>query len=178
MRGFNTRELTFAAVLAAVYAALTCTLPIPQFTGVQVRLAEALTVLPYFFPAATPGLVIGCFIANLFSPYPLDILCGTAATLLACWMTQRVSQPWLAPLPPVVCNALIVGAEIAWFEGGFTAAFWPAFAGNALTVGFGELLACYVLGSVLLVALPKIPFFRAQIPAERRKRLGLSHGAV
>ena len=174
-----TRRIALAGLIAAVYTAATLILPIPQYLGVQFRVAEAMTVLPFLFPEAVPGLAVGCFLANLLgSPIMLDWIFGTLATLLAALWSRRMPNVWLAALPPVVCNALIVGAEIAWFEGGFTAAFWPAFAGNALTVGFGELLACYVLGSVLLVALPKIPFFRAQIPAERRKRLGLSHGAV
>lgn len=171
MHRFTTRDLTFAAVLAAVYATLTVALPIPQFGPVQCRLAEALTVLPFFFPGATPGLVVGCFIANLFSPYPLDILCGTAATLLACLMTQRMPNRWLAPLPPVLCNAAIVGAEIAWFETGFTAAFPAAYGFNALTVGLGELIACYVLGSVLISVLPRITALRAMIPEQRLARL-------
>ena len=68
MSKFTTRDLTLAAILAAVYAALTVTLPIPQYAGIQCRLSEALTVLPFFFPAATQGLVVGCFIANLCSP--------------------------------------------------------------------------------------------------------------
>ena len=151
-------------------AALTVLLPVPQFGPVQCRLAEALTVLPFFFPAATPGLVVGCFIANLFSPYPLDILCGTLATLLACLLTQRMPSRWLAPLPPVLCNALIVGAEIAWFETGFTAAFPAAYAFNALTVGAGELAACYILGSVLINALPQAAPLRALISEERLAR--------
>ena len=170
MRRFTTKDLTLAAVLAAVYAALTVLLPVPQFGPVQCRLAEALTVLPFFFPAATPGLVVGCFIANLFSPYPLDILCGTLATLLACLLTRRMPNRWLAPLPPVLCNALIVGAEIAWFETGFTAAFPAAYAFNALTVGAGELAACYILGSVLINALPQAAPLRALISEERRAR--------
>ena len=172
MSKMSNRDLTLAAVLAAVYAVLTVALPIPQYSGIQIRLAEAMTVLPFFFPAATPGLFIGCVIANLFSPYPLDVVCGSAATLLACLWTQRMPNRWLAPLPPVLCNAVIVGAEIAWFEGGFTAAFWPAFAFNAFTVGLGELLACYVLGSLLLTALPHVPFFRELIPGERLDRAG------
>lgn len=170
MRRFTTKDLTLAAVLAAVYAALTVLLPVPQFGPVQCRLAEALTVLPFFFPAATPGLVVGCFIANLFSPYPLDILCGTLATLLACLLTRRMPSRWLAPLPPVLCNALIVGAEIAWFETGFTAAFPAAYAFNALTVGAGELAACYILGSVLINALPQAAPLRALISEERLAR--------
>ena len=170
MSKFTTRDLTFAAILAAVYAVLTVTLPIPQYAGIQCRLSEALTVLPFFFPAAAPGLVVGCFIANLFSPYSLDVVFGTAATLLACLLTQRMPSRWLAPLPPVLCNAVIVGAECAWYQTGFTAAFWPAYAFNAFTVGVGELLACYILGSLLIRVLPQISFFRALIPQERLAR--------
>lgn len=171
MSKFTTRDLTLAAILAAVYAALTVTLPIPQYAGIQCRLSEALTVLPFFFPAATPGLVVGCFIANLFSPYSLDMVFGTAATLLACLITQRMPNKWLAPLPPVLCNAVIVGAEVAWYQTGFTAAFWPAYAFNAFTVGVGELLACYILGSLIIRVLPRISFFRTLIPRERLSRV-------
>lgn len=80
MRKFSVQDLTLAALLAAVYATLTLVLPIPAFTGIQIRMSEALTVLPFLFPAATPGLFVGCIVANLFSPYPLDIVCGSAAT--------------------------------------------------------------------------------------------------
>lgn len=158
---FSTRQITFSALLAATYALLTVSLPIPQFGGVQLRFAEALTVLPFLLPAATPGLVVGCFIANLFSPFPLDILFGTAATLLACLTTARMPSRFLAPLPPVVFNALIVGFECAWAQVGLTAAFWPAFALNAATVGLGELCACYMLGLPLLSALARLPQVRA-----------------
>ena len=171
MRKFTTRDLTLAAIIAAVYAVLTVALPIPQFGPVQCRLAEAMTILPFFFPGATPALVVGCFIANLFSPYPLDVLCGTLATLLACLLTQRMPNRWLAPLPPVLCNAVIVGAEVAWFETGFTAAFPAAYALNAFTVGLGELAACYVLGSLLISVLPRITPLRALIPEKRLARL-------
>lgn len=166
-----TRELTFAAVLAALYAALTLVLPVPQFGGVQIRFAEALTVLPFLFPAATPGLVVGCAVANLFSPFFLDVIFGSLATLLACLWTQRVKHAWMAPLPPVICNAVIVGAEIAFAEAGLGPAFWPAYAMNAFTVGLGELVACVLLGGMVLRTLPRIPFFREQIPADRLKQL-------
>ena len=165
MRKFTTRDLTLAAVLAAVYAALTITLPVPQYGAVQIRFAEALTVLPFLFPAATPGLFVGCIIANLFSPFVLDVVFGSMATLLACLWTSRMTSRWLAPLPPVLCNAVIVGAEIAWAETGITPAFWTAFGFNAVTVGLGELIACYALGSLLLSAMPQVPYFRGMIPA-------------
>lgn len=171
MHRLSTKQLTFTALLAAVYALLTVTLPIPQFIGVQIRFAEALTVLPFLFPAAAPGLVVGCFIANLFSPFPLDMVFGTLATLLACLLTARMPSRWLAPLPPVLCNALIVGFEIAWSTVGFTPAFWPAFALNMLTVGLGELCACYLLGLPLLSALLRLPQVRALVPAQRLEKL-------
>ena len=167
MRKFTVRDLTLAALIAAVYAALTLGLPLPPYAGIQLRVAEAMTVLPFLFPAATPGLFVGCFIVNLFSPYPLDLVFGTLATLLACLMTQHVPNRWLAPLPPVLCNAVIVGAEIAWYEAGFGPGFWPAYAYNAFTVGVGELIACVILGELLLTALPKVPALRPFIPERR-----------
>lgn len=171
MKRMTIRELTFAAILAAVYAALTLFLPVPQYDYVQVRVAEALTVLPFFFPAATPGLFVGCIIANLFSPFVLDIVFGSLATLLACLWTQRLKNRWLAPLPPVVCNAIIVGGEIAFTQVGLGPAFWGVFALNAVTVGLGELLACYVFGSVLLSALYRTDACRAMIAPERLERI-------
>ena len=167
MHRFTIRDLTLAALLAAVYAVLTVALPIPQYSGVQLRVAEAMTVLPFLFPAATPGLFVGCIIANLFSPYPLDILCGSLATLLACLLTQRMPNRWLAALPPVLCNAVIVGAEIAWFETGFGPGFLPAYAFNAFTVGLGELIACFLLGELLLAVLPKAPVLRPYMQQSR-----------
>ncbi len=167
MRKFTTRDITLAALIAAVYAVLTLGLPLPPYAGIQLRVAEAMTVLPFLFPAATPGLVVGCFIVNLFSPFPLDLVFGTLATLLACLLTQLMPSRWLAPLPPVLCNAVIVGAEIAWYEVGFGPGFPAVYAYNAFTVGIGELIACVVLGELLLFALPKVPALRPHIARER-----------
>ena len=100
------------------------------------------------------------------------------ATLLACLWTSRMTSRWLAPLPPVLCNAVIVGAEIAWAEAGITPAFWTAFGFNAVTVGLGELIACYALGSLLLSAMPQVPYFRGMIPAERLERLSSVRGGA
>ena len=121
---FSTRRLATAGIIAGIYAALTLFLPIPQYGGVQLRVAEAMTVLPFLFPEAIPGLAVGCFLANLLgSPYVLDWVFGTLATL----------------------------------DG---AAFWPAYALNAFTVGLGEAIACYVLGTLLLRALERTPALR------------------
>lgn len=152
----SARGLALAGLVAAIYAAATLILPIPQYLGVQFRAAEALTLLPFLFPEAIPGLAVGCFLANLLgSPIMLDWIFGTLATLLAALWTRRMPNLYLAALPPVVCNAVIVGAEIAWFTVRDGGAFWPAYALNALTVGLGELAACYLLGVPLAKMLGK-----------------------
>ena len=161
MSKFSVRDLTLAAMLAAVYAVLTMALPIPQYGGVQIRFAEALTVLPFLFPAATPGLFVGCLIANLLSPYGLlDVVAGSAATLIACLWTQSLRNRWLAPLPPVVCNAVIVGALLGYVGAQEGGVFWTLFALNAFTVGLGEALVTYILGLPLLRWIEKAPALR------------------
>lgn len=163
------RNLALASIVAALYAVLTLVLYAPSYGPIQLRFSEALTVLPYLFPSTAPGLFVGCFIANLASPYgPIDLVFGSLATLLSAVWTSRVKNRWLAPLPPVICNAVIIGATLSFSEVGFSGSFWMVFAYNAITVGFGELLACYVLGSILISVLPKIPLFYSMIPEDRR----------
>lgn len=173
MRNNTTRRICIGGIIAAVYAVLTLSLPYLSYGPIQIRFSEALTILPFFFPEAIPSLAIGCFIANLLgSPYVLDWVFGTLATLLAALWTSQMKNRWLAPLPPVICNVVIVGAEIAWFETGFSSGFAVAWIYNGLTVGVGELIACYILGMLLLYFLPRIPYFRAIVPLSRQQRLG------
>lgn len=155
-QGISTRQIAKAGLIAALYAVLTIFMPVPQYGGIQFRVAEAMTVLPFLFPEAIPGLTVGCFIANVFSPFLLDCVVGTSATLLAALWTSRVKRPLWAPMPPVVCNAVIVGAEIAWFAAQDGENFVRAWLFNGFTVGFGELLACYVLGLLLLRTLRRL----------------------
>ncbi len=171
MRKFSIQDLARGAMVAAVYTVLTVFLPIPQYGEVQFRIAECMTLLPFLFPWATPGLIVGCFLANLLgSPYVLDWVFGTLATALACVLTQRAPNRWLAVLPPVVCNAVIVGAEIAYSTaGGFGGSFATLVGPMALSVGLGELAVCVLLGLPLLAVLPRIKFFQGLIPAERQK---------
>ena len=150
---FTTQQMAAAGIIAAIYAALTLLLPIPQYGGIQFRVAEAMTVLPFLFPEAIPGLTVGCFLANLLgSPIPLDWIVGTAATLLAALWTSKLHHRALAPLPPVICNMVLVGA---------------AFAFNSLTVGIGEAAACFILGSLLLRVLPRVPALKGRIASSR-----------
>ena len=156
MRKITTRELTIAAVTGGLYVVLSYFANIfgLTFGPVQCRFSEALTVLPFLCPTAAWGLFAGCILSNLLSPYGLpDLIFGSLATLLAGLLTARCRNKWLAPLPPVICNGLIVGALLAWYETGFTAAFPAVFAFNAVSVGGAELLVCYVLGLPLLEVL-------------------------
>ncbi len=152
------RDITFAALIGALYVTMCYFGNIFGLTfGIfQFRFAEALTVLPFLCPTAAWGLFAGCVLANLLSPYGLpDLIFGSLATLTAGLLTARCGNRWLAPLPPVICNGLVVGALLAWSETGFTAAFPGAFAFNALSVGGAELLVCYILGMPLLELLAR-----------------------
>jgi len=158
---FTARQLALAGIIAGIYAGLTLVLPIPQYHGVQLRVAEAMTLLPFLFPEAVLGLTVGCFLSNLLgSPFMLDWIFGTLATFLAALWTRKMPNKWLAILPPVICNAVIVGAEIAYFAVLDGSAFWSAYGLNALTVGLGELIACYALGIPLINWISKMPGLR------------------
>lgn len=148
----RTRALVLAAMIAALYTALTLLSALwgLAYGPVQFRVSEALTILPVFTASAVPGLTVGCFLANLFSGYSTDMIVGTLATLIAAAGTRLLSHirwhglPILAPLPPVLVNAVFVGAEIVILSpGGFA---WAEFFTQALSVGLGELAVCYGLG--------------------------------
>ena len=150
---FTAKYLTRAAIIAALYVVLTYLAGLMNlaYGPVQFRFSEALTVLPFLFPEAIPGLFVGCIVSNLISPYGvLDLVVGSAATLLAAIWTNKCGKRWFAPMPPVIANAVLVGAMIAWYEAGFGAGFLAAFLYNAATVGLGELVVCYALGLPLL----------------------------
>lgn len=142
------RYMVEAAIIAAMYAALT--ILIPGGSGqIQVRVAEALTVLAFFTPAAIPGLFVGCLTANIFVGAGIyDIVFGSLATLIAAFLTHKMPSKYFAPLPPVIINAVIV-------------AFILKVSFNApllVTMGFvalGELVACYGLGYPLIIFLEK-----------------------
>ena len=167
----KTHLLALNGVIAAAYAALTLVASAMNlaYGPVQFRFSEALTVLPFLFPGTWPGVFVGCLVANLLSPYgPIDIVVGSLATLLAALLTQKTNHPWLAPLPPVVCNMVLVGGMLAWYEVGFTAQFPTLFGLNALWVGIGEAAVCYILGMLLIKGIPKVSYLRRYIPENRR----------
>lgn len=159
---FDTRRLVLCAAVAAVYTVMSYFGSIFGLTygPIQCRFAEALCVLPFFFPETVWGLFTGCVLTNLMSAYgPIDVVFGSLATLLAGLATARMRDWRLAPLPPVLANGIIIGAVISWMETGASGAFWAAFAYNGISVAIGEALACYGLGTVLLHYLPKSKYF-------------------
>ena len=162
MNRSSPRALTTGAVIAALYAvaALVSSLLGLGFGPVQLRLSEALCLLPLVCPPAVAGLTAGCFLANLLSPFGLpDLVFGTLATFLAASLTRRCRSEWLAPLAPVLCNALFVGAVLAAEEAGITAAALPLFFYHFLSIGIGEALAVCLLGLPLLHYVKKRNFW-------------------
>lgn len=164
MKKKNVSYLTQAAVIAALYVVLTLlanSLGLANY-AIQVRFSEALTILPFFTPAAIPGLFAGCILSNVLTGcLPMDILFGSLATLIGAsgtWMLRR--SKWLAPLPPIAANTLIVPFVLAYvyqFEGSI-----PYF---MVTVGIGEVVSCGILGTLLLNVLQKYEkqIFRMQL---------------
>ena len=142
------RYLTEAGVIAAMYAALT--ILVPGGSGqIQVRVSEALTVLPFFTPAAIPGLFAGCLAANFFVGNGIyDLIFGSLATLLAAFLTRKMPSKYLAPLPPVLVNAVVIAFVLK------LTANLPILVSMGF-VAIGELVACYVLGYPLLLFVEK-----------------------
>jgi uncharacterized membrane protein len=149
------RKIVFGGLIGGIYAALTLALAPISYGEVQFRIAEALTVLPFFSAFSTLGLFIGCLISNILSPIgPLDMIFGSLATLVAAIMTYYIGKSrlkfkrFIAPLPAVIVNAIVVGLLISY------SANIP-FIIPALQVGFGQLVVCYALGLPLLMVIEK-----------------------
>jgi uncharacterized membrane protein len=150
----NTRSIINAALIAALYVVLTF---IANGLGlansvIQVRFSEALTILPYFTPAAIPGLTIGCLLSNIMTGCALpDIVFGTLATLIAAVLTHllRNRSKFLAPLAPIVANTVIIPLVLLYAYG--LKPLWF----SLLTVCIGEVLSCGILGMLLLNVLAK-----------------------
>ena len=146
--------ITQAAMIAALYVVLTFLANAFGLASgvIQVRLSEMLTVLPFFTPAAIPGLYIGCILSNwLTGCCLLDIFVGSLATLIGAVLAYLLrKQKWLVPLPNILANAVIVPFVLIYGYG-VPDAWWFLF----LTVGAGEVISCGVLGMILFFALKK-----------------------
>ena len=140
-----------AAMIAAIYVVLTIVFAPSSFGEVQVRIAEALTILPVFTPAAIPGLFIGCLIGNILGGALLpDIIFGSLATLIGALFTYllRKRSKFLAPLPPILANIVVVPFVLRYAYGVLLPIPFMM-----LTVGIGEIISCGVLGMIVYTAL-------------------------
>ena len=163
MRDKKVLYLTQGAAIAAIYVVL-CQIFAPiSFRDVQVRIAEGLTILPFFTSAAIPGLFVGCVLGNLLGgAIPIDIIFGSLATLIGALGTWAIGRwirrkhpashrmKFLLPVPPIIANALII-PFILYYGYGITVPIPIQIA----TVGAGEILSCGVIGMIILFALEK-----------------------
>lgn len=149
-------RLVRCAVIAAVYVVLCLALAPFSYGAVQVRIAEALCLLPVFGAEYIVGVTLGCFLANLLGSTVIDVVFGTLATLLACLVTYKLRDVRVkglaipASLPPVVFNMLIVGAFEITFLFSDAAPTVALAAFNAVAVGIGEIISCTVVGVALV----------------------------
>ena len=152
----SVRKLVHCGVVAAIYVVLCLALQPLSYGAVQVRVAEALCLLPVFGAEYIVGVVLGCFLANLLGSTIVDVIFGTLATLLACLVTYKLRNVRFkglaiaASLPPVLFNAPI----------------WLACITNGISVGIGEVISCTVLGVVLVKLIESNAALRKVFTAE------------
>ena len=151
-------SLTYGAIVSALYVALTwISGALGLASGaVQLRLSEALCILPFFIPSTSVGLFIGCIISNLtMASAPLDIVFGSLATLIGAYIGSKMKSKWLVPIPTVISNTVIVPIVILVCYTARDTWSLGTYAITALGVFAGEVLSAYVLGMVLLLALQR-----------------------
>lgn len=170
----KTKYIVHGAIIAALYAVLTMALWEFSSLAIQVRLSEALCVLPLFTPAAVPGLFIGCLISNLLSGTWIDVVFGSLATLIAAILTYVIGKKCrlaisgqlsrqrkcLAPLPAVVVNAIIIPLVLYYGYGitamGNAVTTIGVLALLALSILIGQAIACYLIGMPLMHVFERI----------------------
>lgn len=149
------KNLVLSSLIAALYASITILLAPISFGQLQIRVSEAMTILPFLSSFSIPGLFIGCIIANLVGGYGIiDIVFGSLATLIAGILTYYIGKSnikfkrLLAPLPPVLINAIVVAGILKYTLN------LPFFI-SMVWVGLGEALSCYVFGLMVLSFIEK-----------------------
>lgn len=152
MRNKKVQFITHGAVIAAIYVVLVLIFDTFSFGPIQFRIAEMLTIMPYFTPAAIPGLFVGCLIANIIGGGLIwDIVFGSIATLIGAIGSYLVRKnKWLVPLPPIISNMVIVPFVLKYAYGydGLLVYFM-------FTVGLSEIIVCGIIGMALLTVMAK-----------------------
>lgn len=149
MKNNKLEYLIKAALIGAIYFIITIIFAPISYGPIQVRISEALTVLPFLTHAAVPGLFIGCIIANAYGGYGVhDIVFGSLSTLIAAYLTYKMPSRKLAPLPPIIINGLVIGTMLHFL-------LEVPLISVILYVSLGQLIACYFMGYPLLVFLER-----------------------
>ncbi len=155
MKKLTTKQIALSGVTAGLYVGITILTSSFAYGNIQFRIADAMCLLVCLEPSLTLGLTLGCLIANLFSTVSaLDIIIGTAATLLGCLLTMRCKNTWLLPIPTILSNAALVGAMLSWVLMP-QELFWQGFAVMGGEVALGETVVLYVLGVPLYMYMKK-----------------------
>ena len=145
----SSKKIARISIYAASYAVLTVILSPISYGPIQVRVSEFMTLFPFIDKTAIPGLFIGCAIANLFSPAGwIDVIFGSLFTLIAAFLTRKMPNVYLAPLPPILVNAFGVSLYLHLF-------FKLPYLLNVLYIGLGEAIATYLIGLPLLLYILK-----------------------
>ncbi len=148
------RMITQAVAIAAIYVVLTYVANLFGMANgiIQVRISEALTVLPYFSPAAIPGLFIGCLLGNLVTGTPMmDVIVGSLTTLVAAFGSYAVRKyKYLTPIPPIIANMIAIPLLFKYVY-----RFENSIMYFVISIGIGEIISCGVLGIALLFVLEK-----------------------
>ncbi len=177
MKKTNAKTLVRIAVIAAIYTAISVALAPISYGMLQVRVSEALTLLPVIMPGATLGVIIGCFLTNLIGVFTganilgaLDVVFGTFATICAAICTLKLRNirmynlPIMSALPPIFFNAVIIGLELTFlFTGGFDLI---VFLTQAAWVGLGQAISCLGLGLILVRTIEKTPTLKNVLTSE------------
>lgn len=171
-------KMAIAAMIAAMYAAVSLALAPISFGTVQMRIAEALTLLPVFDPVMILGVSLGCFVTNMVGFFTgadilgwLDIPFGTMATVIAAFLSYWMRNvrikglPVLSAVPPVLANAVMIGGELTYLIAGCFQ--WDIFAIQAFSVGIGELISCFALGLPLVWFLEKTGVVKKMLPYQK-----------
>lgn len=159
MQKFSIKKLTILSMVAALYVALTLSLSSLSYGNIQFRVAEALILLCFYRKEYCYSMVVGCFIANIFSPMPVDMFFGTFATLLAVICITKSPNIFIASIFPVIINALIVGFELYKFCD-------LPFILSAVQVAVGEFVCVCIVGIVIFKLLEKNDKFMKLIKFE------------
>jgi uncharacterized membrane protein len=167
MEKISTRFLSRCAALAALYLVVSVVFLPLSFGAVQVRVAESLALIPVISPIGIWGVTLGCALTNIWGVAagvnilgPLDVFFGTGATFVAALLTQALRNrkflglPVAAAVPPILINALVIGAELTFVESGNFIS-WPLIGINIFYVGVGQFVSCGIIGISLIAVLRK-----------------------